>query len=64
MCIPQEDGGMLVYSSTQHPAEGQKLVEAVRHNKVVLQTGSQQRSSVYFRQVCTIIRNNWLGALK
>ncbi len=44
--------------------EGQALVEAVRNNKVVLQTGSQQRSSVYFRQVCTIIRNNWLGKLK
>jgi predicted dehydrogenase len=45
-------------------AEGQKLVRAVRDNGVVLQTGSQQRSSVYFRQVCTIVRNQWLGALK
>jgi len=44
--------------------EGQALVKAVRENNVVLQTGSQQRSSVYFRQVCTIIRNNWLGKLK
>jgi predicted dehydrogenase len=44
--------------------EGQELVKAIRRNKVVLQTGSQQRSSVYFRQVCTIIRNNWLGKLK
>ena len=44
--------------------EGKELVKAVRRNKVVLQTGSQQRSSVYFRQVCTIVRNNWLGKLK
>jgi myo-inositol 2-dehydrogenase/D-chiro-inositol 1-dehydrogenase len=44
--------------------EGKALVAAVRANNVVLQTGSQQRSSVYFRQVCTIIRNNWLGELK
>lgn len=44
--------------------EGQALVEAVRRNKIVLQVGSQQRSSVYFRQVCTIIRNNWVGNLK
>ncbi len=44
--------------------EGQELVKAVRRNKVVLQTGSQQRSSVYFRQVCTIVRNNWLGKLQ
>lgn len=44
--------------------EGQALVKAVRKNNIVLQTGSQQRSSVYFRQACTIIRNNWLGKLK
>jgi predicted dehydrogenase len=44
-------------------AEGQALVTAVRANNVVLQTGSQQRSSVYFHQICTIIRNNWLGKL-
>lgn len=44
--------------------EGQELVKAVRKHNVVLQTGSQQRSSVYFRQVCTIIRNNWLGKLQ
>ena len=44
--------------------EGQALVKAVRKNKVILQTGAQQRSSVYFRQVCTIIRNQWLGKLK
>ena len=44
--------------------EGQAMVEAVRGNKVTLQTGSQQRSSVYFRRVCAIIRNNWLGKLK
>lgn len=44
--------------------EGKALVEAVRRNKVTLQVGSQQRSSVYFRRVCNIVRNNWLGELK
>ena len=44
--------------------EGQALASAVRKNKVILQTGSQQRSSTYFRQVVTIVRNNWLGKLK
>lgn len=44
--------------------EGQALVKAVRKNQVVLQTGSQQRSDIRFRQVCTIIRNGWLGKLK
>ena len=29
LCIPQEDGGMLVYTSSQHPSEGQKLVAEV-----------------------------------
>ncbi|TXS95320.1 xanthine dehydrogenase molybdopterin binding subunit [Parahaliea maris] len=29
MAVPQDDGGMLVYSSTQHPSEGQKLVAEV-----------------------------------
>lgn len=29
ICIPAEDGGMLVYSSTQNPTEGQKLVAEV-----------------------------------
>lgn len=44
-------------------AEGRALVEAVRGKGVVLQTGSQQRSSIYFRQICHIIRNEWLGSL-
>ena len=44
--------------------EGRALIKAVRHNNVVLQTGSQQRSSIHFRQVCTIIRNEWLGKLQ
>ncbi|MGI9292843.1 MAG: xanthine dehydrogenase molybdopterin binding subunit, partial [Pseudomonadales bacterium] len=29
LCIPQEDGGMLVYTSSQNPSEGQKLVAEV-----------------------------------
>lgn len=29
LCVPDEDGGMLVYSSTQNPTEGQKLVAGV-----------------------------------
>ena len=44
--------------------EGQKLVQAVRKNKVILQTGSQQRSSVYFRKVCELVRNKRIGKLQ
>jgi len=29
LCIPDEDGGVIVYSSTQNPTEGQKLVAEV-----------------------------------
>jgi len=43
--------------------EGQKLVEAVRRNNVILQTGAQQRSSLYFRKTCELVRNGFLGKL-
>jgi predicted dehydrogenase len=44
-------------------AEGQKLVKAVQVNKRILQVGSQQRSSVYFRTACELTRNKRLGKL-
>jgi predicted dehydrogenase len=44
--------------------EGRKLVEAVRRNKRILQVGSQQRSSVYFRTACELVRNGRLGKLQ
>ena len=44
-------------------AEGRKLVEAVRRNKVILQTGSQQRSQDYFRIACELVRNQAIGRL-
>ncbi|MGB9906246.1 MAG: Gfo/Idh/MocA family oxidoreductase [Candidatus Saccharicenans sp.] len=44
--------------------EGQKLVAEVRRKKLVLQTGSQQRSSIYFLKACEIVRNGFLGQLQ
>lgn len=41
--------------------EGQELVKAVRANNRIFQTGSQQRSSIYFRKVCELVRNNKIG---
>lgn len=38
-------------------SEGQKLVKSIRQNKRILQVGSQQRSSVYFRMACELTRN-------
>lgn len=43
--------------------EGQRLVEAVRRNNCVFQTGSQQRSETNFRHVCELVRNGRLGKL-
>jgi predicted dehydrogenase len=43
--------------------EGQKLVQAVRRNHVVLQAGTQQRSSDNFRNACELVRNGRIGKL-
>lgn len=44
--------------------EGKHVVRAVRDNKVVLQTGTQQRSSQRFRMACELVRNGRIGTLK
>jgi myo-inositol 2-dehydrogenase / D-chiro-inositol 1-dehydrogenase len=44
--------------------EGQQLVRAVRKNRCVLQVGSQQRSSIYFRKACELVRNGRIGELR
>lgn len=48
---------------TYSVAEGKELVKAVRGNGVVLQTGSQQRSSARFRTACELVRNGHLGKI-
>jgi predicted dehydrogenase len=45
-------------------AEGRAMVRAARHNNVVVQTGSQQRSDDRFRQACELVRNGKLGRLQ
>jgi predicted dehydrogenase len=44
--------------------EGRHVIQAVRDNGVVLQTGTQQRSNQRFRLACELVRNNRLGPLK
>ena len=47
-------------------AEAKLCIDAVRKYKRVMQTGSQQRSSVFgpFRQACELIRSGRLGRIK
>jgi len=44
--------------------EGKHVVKAVRDNKVVLQTGTQQRSNERFRLACDLVRDGRIGKLK
>jgi predicted dehydrogenase len=44
--------------------EGPHLIHAVRKNKTVFQTGTQQRSSRRFRLACELVRNERIGKLK
>jgi predicted dehydrogenase len=44
--------------------EGRHVIKAVRDNKVVFQTGTQQRSSNNFRLACELVRNERIGTLK
>ena len=39
------------------------MSDAVKKHAVVFQTGSQQRSSLYFRRVCELVRNGRIGKL-
>ena len=44
--------------------EGRAMVNAMRKNKVILQTGSMQRSSDKFRNAVNLVRNGYIGKVK
>lgn len=44
--------------------QGREMVDAVRKNDVIFQTGSQQRSSAEFRQAAQMVRNGKIGQIK
>jgi predicted dehydrogenase len=43
--------------------EGRAMVHAVQQNRVILQTGSMQRSWRNFRHACELVRNGYLGQI-
>jgi predicted dehydrogenase len=45
-------------------AEGRAMSNAVKHHKIVFQTGSQQRSNPNFRRICELVRNGRIGKLE
>jgi myo-inositol 2-dehydrogenase / D-chiro-inositol 1-dehydrogenase len=49
---------------TYSVGEGRKLREAVRSKEVILQVGSQQRSSAVFRRACELVLNRRIGRLQ
>ena len=44
--------------------EGKHVIKAVRDNKIVFQTGTQQRSDRRFRMACELVRNQRIGKLQ
>jgi len=44
--------------------EGKRLVKVQKQTRRVLQTGTQQRSSIHFRMACDLVRNERIGKIK
>lgn len=45
-------------------SEGKHLIEAQRQTGRILQTGTQQRSSIHFRLACDLVRNGRIGKIQ
>lgn len=50
--------------ATNTIAEGRALVAAIHDNRRIAQVGSQQRSTLYFRKACELVRNGRIGQLR
>ncbi len=63
-CVMAANAGKHIYCEkplTHELAEGRAVVDAVKRNGVVLQTGSQQRAGYQFKQACELVRNGYIG---
>ena len=68
-CVAAANSGKDIYCEkplTHTIAQGQKIIDAVRKNNIVFQTGSQQRSEFggRFRQAVDYVRNGRIGKVK
>lgn len=67
MCLDGAAAGKHMYG--QKPLsltvkQGRRMADAVKKAGITWQTGSQQRSDVYFRTACEFVRNGRLGKLQ
>jgi predicted dehydrogenase len=66
-CILASNAGKHLYCEkplAHSVVEGRAMVRAVHQNKVVLQTGSMQRSWKTFHHACELVRNGYLGDIR
>jgi predicted dehydrogenase len=64
--VAAANAGMDIYCEkplANSVGEGRAIVDAVRKNKVILQTGSQERSNPRARFACEAVRNGRIGRL-
>lgn len=65
--VAAADGGKDIYCEKPLSLtinDGKRMVDAVRRNQRVLQTGSHERSSPVSRQACELVRNGYIGRVK
>ena len=65
-CVAAANAGKDIYCEkplTHELAEGRAVVNAVKRNGVIFQTGSMQRAGYQFKQACELVRNGYIGKI-